>query len=64
MIHDGDEGYLCRTPAAMGTAAAALAENEPLRINMADLARSRVEDELADPKMIFSLWQKLFSSLS
>jgi len=64
MIRNGLDGFSCNTAAMMGVTARAMADNETLRMRIASRARTRVENDLAEPHAIFALWQKLFSSLS
>ena len=64
LIADGREGLLCSTSLGMSQAACVLAEQDQLRMAIASAARARVEDELADPDMIFSRWTHLFNTLT
>jgi glycosyltransferase involved in cell wall biosynthesis len=60
---DDETGCLCRHTIDMAARARALAENESYRMHVASRARERVEEDLADPEVLWAGWQRVFESL-
>ena len=64
MIKHGRTGYLCGDPAEFAEYTLAMAENESLRLEIASRARTELEEELADPEIIWTAWKQLFTMLA
>ncbi len=63
MVQHGRTGMLCGDAGEFRQAIRQLAENEPLRLEIAARAREAVEEELACPEMIWANWKTLFEEL-
>ncbi len=63
MIEHEQTGYLCGSQDEFAEYATMLAENGALRLEVASRARTAMEEELADPEMIWAGWKRLFDSL-
>lgn len=63
LIRHGHNGFLCNDPAELAYLAGLLAKNESLRLEIVGNARRVLSTEIANPQVIWSLWQNLFSEL-
>ena len=63
MIRHAHSGYLCDTDDQFAYYTARLAYDERHRLHIARQARQAVEEELADPQMIWAGWKKLLSEM-
>ena len=63
MIEHGETGFLGNCDEELAHYAAILAYDESLRLTIAENARRRLEDELAEPQHIWDGWRQLFSGL-
>jgi len=63
MIVHGKTGFLCQDKTAVVDACKTLAENEYQRMELTGRARERLEEDLANPDMIWANWKRLFDSL-
>lgn len=63
MIEHGETGFLGNCDEELAHYAAMLAYDEGLRLAIANNARRRLEDELAEPHHIWDGWKRLFGSL-
>ncbi len=63
MIDHGETGFLGSSDEELAHWAAVLAYDEPLRQRIARQARERMEQEFANPDVIWSAWKRLFQSI-
>ncbi len=63
MIRHGETGFLADNDEELAHFTAVLAYDEPRRLEMAHAARQRLENELANPDVIWGQWAALFASL-
>jgi glycosyltransferase involved in cell wall biosynthesis len=63
MIDHGETGFLGSSDEELAHWTAVLAYDEPLRQRIARQARERLEQELANPNVIWSAWKRLFQSI-
>jgi len=64
MIRHGETGFLCDTAEEIIHYTTQIARDEGLRLRLADEARRRLEQELANPEPIGEQWRALFCGLS
>jgi len=64
MIRHGETGLLADTHDEMAYLAAHLAYDEALRRDLAHRARRALEEDLANPAVLWSAWQRLFDALA
>ncbi|MGQ9576492.1 MAG: glycosyltransferase [Thermoguttaceae bacterium] len=64
MVRHGQTGLLADGEDQLAYYAARLAYDEPLRMEMVRRARAVLEQELANPKVIWAGWRELFASLA
>jgi len=64
MIEHGVTGFLGNCDEELAHYAAMLAYDEGLRMTIAENARRRLEEELAEPNRIWGRWQRLFDFVS
>ena len=64
MIRHKHTGFLCGTDDDISYYPAVLARDEDLRMEIATNARKSLEEELANPEVLWDAWKRLFSSLS
>jgi hypothetical protein len=63
MIRHGDTGFLADSEDQLAYYAARLAYDEPLRMEIVDRARKVLEEELANPEVLWAGWRGLFAAL-
>lgn len=63
MIRHGETGYLCNTDEEIAYYTAKLAYEEDLRLAMARRARRVVEEELANPDVLWQAWKEVFTKV-
>jgi len=64
MFRHQQTGYLCTTERDLAYWPAHLARHEQERMGVALAARQRLEQELANPEIIWEAWKKLFEGLA
>lgn len=63
MIRHGETGFLADDHDGLAYFAARLAYDEELRLDMAHRARRTLEEELANPEVLWSQWRRLFEDV-
>lgn len=63
MIRHGETGFLCDTREEIVDAVEQLAADESLRLQIARRARQALVEELAEPRAIWSGWERVFASV-
>ncbi len=63
MVRHGRTGYLASNDHELAFYAARLAYDEDLRLRMAARARRTLEDDLANPDVLWAAWRTVFASL-
>jgi glycosyltransferase involved in cell wall biosynthesis len=63
MVRHGRTGFLASSDHELAYYAARLAYDEDLRLRMATRARRALEDELANPDVLWAAWRNVFASL-
>jgi hypothetical protein len=63
MVRHGRTGFLASNDEELAYYAARLAYDEDFRLRMAARARRALEDELANPDVLWAAWQSVFASL-
>jgi hypothetical protein len=61
MVVHGETGYLCDTDEELAYYTAKLAYEEDRRLEMASLARRRLEQDLASPDRLWAAWHNVFA---
>jgi glycosyltransferase involved in cell wall biosynthesis len=63
LIVSGENGFLAGSAEEFGELGTRLARDEQLRLQIAAQARRKLEEDLANPELIWAGWQRLFASL-
>lgn len=64
MVRHGETGFLCDTDDELAYSAARLGYDEELRMHVARQARKALEEELANPEVLWAAWKRLLAGVS